>query len=191
MLICGLLGRDGIPFEFQSPFPSSQAASPHLLMPWTMISVSRNESLLFSGFPGPGAQDVTESGFSNTCLWDVTQLRGQGRARYAVILLVPRREDKACSWEAGTAKQIQEVNGRFLRKNRELHWLLPREFGSEVSGLSQRNLASTPGKLVLIPYRPSHLSALKIGKSPASLSAPCPPTSSLRFNQSPEAPPYF
>ena len=39
--------------------------------------------------------------------WDVTQLRGQGRARYAVILLVPQREDKACSWEDGTAKQIQ------------------------------------------------------------------------------------
>lgn len=89
MLIRGLPGRDGIPFEFQSPFPSSQAASPHFLRPWIMISVCRNECLLFSGFPEPGAQDVTESGFSNTCLWDVTQLRGQGRARYAVILLVP------------------------------------------------------------------------------------------------------
>lgn len=68
MLICGLPGRDGIPPEFQSPFPASHAASPHLLMPWVMIPVSRNEFLFFSGFPGPGAQDVTESGFSNTCL---------------------------------------------------------------------------------------------------------------------------
>ena len=107
MLICGLPGRDGIPSEFQSPLPASHAASPRLLMTWVMIPVSRNVFLLFSGFPGSGAQDVTESGFSNTCLWGVTQLRGQGRARYAVFLLVTQREDKACSWEDGTAKQIQ------------------------------------------------------------------------------------
>lgn len=190
MLICGLLGRDGIPFEFQSPFPSSQAASPHLLMPWTVISVSRNESLLFSGFPGPGAQDVTVRVFKHLSL-GCHPTKGPGTCqvcRHSASTPKRRQSLQLGGWDS---KQIQEVNGRFLRKNRELHWLLPREFGSEVSGLSQRNLASTPGKLVLIPYRPSHLSALKIGKSPASLSAPCPPTSSLRFNQSPEAPPYF
>ena len=62
---------------------------------------------------------------------------------------------QVCCHSASTPKRRQSLqlggwdgktdsrgNGRFLRKKRELHWLLPREFGSEVSGIKPPLLAS-------------------------------------------------
>lgn len=90
-----------------------------------------------------------------------------------------------------TAKQFSRGTGRFLKKKRELQWLLPSEPGPEVSGISQRNLASPLGKLVRMPCCAAHLNTHSIGRSPASTHPPSSSTSGLRFNQSPDAPPYF